>query len=134
MSVGSRTRDPETTGRFFDRQPGEEAQLDQLGLLRVLGRELVERLIQGQKIIRRRRHKCIGRVQVNTLPVAAPLAAVLAAGVIDEDRYFGNEDRWSMAFYTYSHEKYEPCVFGTGRDHGTPEEAFETAAVYLLEA
>jgi len=46
-------------------------------------------------------------------------------------RYFGNEERWSMAFYTYSHEKYEPCVFDTGSFHGTPEEAFETAAVYL---
>lgn len=46
-------------------------------------------------------------------------------------RYFGGDERWSMAFYTYSHERYEPCFFDTGRDHGTPEEAFETAAVYL---
>jgi len=46
-------------------------------------------------------------------------------------RYFGDEEAWSMAFYTYSHEKYEPCVFDTGSDHGTPEEAFETSAVYL---
>ena len=45
-------------------------------------------------------------------------------------RYFA-EDRWSMAFYTYSHEEYEPCVFATGKDFGTPEEGFETAAVYL---
>src|SRR5918995_4211803 len=29
-------------------------------------------------------------------------------------RYFGDEDRWSMAFYTYSHETYEPCFFDTG--------------------
>src|ERR1700692_353359 len=48
-------------------------------------------------------------------------------------RYFGNEERWSMAFYTYSHEKYEPCAFDTGSDHGTPEQAFETAAVYLRD-
>lgn len=46
-------------------------------------------------------------------------------------RYFRNEDAWSMAFYTYSHERYEPCVFGNGTLHGTPEEAFEVAAVYL---
>ena len=46
-------------------------------------------------------------------------------------RYFGDEERWNMAFYTYSHETYEPCFFDTGSDHGTPEEAFETAAVYL---
>ena len=46
-------------------------------------------------------------------------------------RYSGKEDRWSMAFYTYSNKKYEPCVFDTGDDHDTPEEAFETAAMYL---
>ena len=48
-------------------------------------------------------------------------------------RYFGDENRWSMAFYTYSHEKYEPCFFNTGSWHGTPEEAFDTSAVYLIE-
>jgi hypothetical protein len=46
-------------------------------------------------------------------------------------RYFGNEDKWSMAFYTYSNEKYEPCFFRNGTFEGTPEEAFETSALYL---
>ena len=46
-------------------------------------------------------------------------------------RYFGNEDRWSFAFYTYAHEKYEPSFLMTGEDHGTPEEAFETSAMFL---
>jgi hypothetical protein len=46
-------------------------------------------------------------------------------------RYFGNEEAWSLAFYTYSHEKYQPCVFHNGDFHGTPEEAFEIGAVYL---
>ena len=44
--------------------------------------------------------------------------------------YFGDEQRWSMAFYTYSNEKYEPCFFNNSTFHGTPEEAFDTAAVY----
>ncbi len=48
-------------------------------------------------------------------------------------RYFGDEDRWSMAFYTYSHEKYEPCIFDNGTWHGTPEEGLDTAAVYLTD-
>jgi len=43
-------------------------------------------------------------------------------------RYFGNEDRWSFAWYTYAHEKYEPSFLITGEDQGTPEEAFATAA------
>ena len=48
-------------------------------------------------------------------------------------RYFGDEDRWAMGFYTYSHEKYEPCFFNNGTWHGTPEEAFDTSAMYLME-
>ena len=46
-------------------------------------------------------------------------------------RYFGNADRWSFAWYTYAHEKYEPSILITGDDHGTPEEAFETSARFL---
>jgi hypothetical protein len=48
-------------------------------------------------------------------------------------RYFGDENAWSLAFYTYSHERYEPSVFGNGTFHGTPEEAFDVGAVYLLD-
>lgn len=45
-------------------------------------------------------------------------------------RYF-DENRWSMAFYTYSNEKYSPCYFRNGTFFGTPEEAFEMSAGYL---
>lgn len=45
-------------------------------------------------------------------------------------RYFGDDD-WSVAFYTYSHEKYEPSVFDTGEFLGTPEQGFDVGAVYL---
>jgi len=48
-------------------------------------------------------------------------------------RFFGAEDKWSMAFYTYSHMKYEPSFFDNGSWHGTPEEAFDTSAVYLMD-
>ena len=46
-------------------------------------------------------------------------------------RYFGDEEKWSLAFYTYSHMTYEPSVFDNGTFHGSPEEGFETSAVYL---
>jgi hypothetical protein len=46
-------------------------------------------------------------------------------------RYFGDRELWSMAFYTYSHDTYAPSVFCTGSFQGTPEEAFDTSAVYL---
>jgi hypothetical protein len=42
------------------------------------------------------------------------------------------QDRWSVAFYTYSHERYEPTFFGSGEDIGTPEEGFDVGAVYLV--
>ena len=40
-------------------------------------------------------------------------------------------DRWSLAFYTYSNERYEPCIFLNGEWFGTPEEAFDVGAAYL---
>ena len=39
-------------------------------------------------------------------------------------RYFGGRKIWSMAFYTYSNERYELCTFPNGTFYGTPEEAF----------
>lgn len=48
-------------------------------------------------------------------------------------RYFGDDEGWSLAFYTYSNEKYEPCVFMNGSFYGTPEEGFDIGATYLKE-
>lgn len=45
-------------------------------------------------------------------------------------RYF-SADQWSLAFYTYSNERYEPCVFRNGTFFGTPEEGLDVGAVYL---
>ena len=45
-------------------------------------------------------------------------------------RYF-DEDRWSLAFYTYSHERYEPCLYPNGEAFGTVEQVFDVGAVYL---
>jgi hypothetical protein len=47
-------------------------------------------------------------------------------------RYFGDEERWGFAFYTYSHERYELSMFPSGEFLGPPEEAFDVSAqVYL---
>ena len=48
-------------------------------------------------------------------------------------RYFGDEDTWTLAFFTYSNERYSPCVFPSGSDNGTPEEALDVGAIYLPE-
>ena len=36
-----------------------------------------------------------------------------------------------MAFFTYSNKRYEPTSFANGSFDGTPEEAFEQAAIFL---
>jgi hypothetical protein len=47
-------------------------------------------------------------------------------------RYFGDEEGWGFAFYTYSNERYELSMFPTGEFFGTPEDAFQVSAgVYL---
>ena len=48
-------------------------------------------------------------------------------------RYAGSEDRWELAMYTYSGQRYERCVFGDGSFIGTPEEAFMLIAGLYLQ-
>lgn len=45
-------------------------------------------------------------------------------------RYFGPNE-WSMAFYTYSNEKYEPCIFPGGTWFGSIERAIDVFAMYF---
>ena len=45
-------------------------------------------------------------------------------------RYFGL-NKWSLAFYTYSNERYAPCLFPKGEWFGTLEEAIQICEVYL---
>ncbi len=44
--------------------------------------------------------------------------------------YF-SKDNWSLAFYTYSNERYEPCTFRNATFKGTPEEGLDVGAAYL---
>jgi hypothetical protein len=47
-------------------------------------------------------------------------------------RYFGDEELWGFAFYTYSGDRYELSVFPNGDFFGPPEAAFQVSAeVYL---
>ena len=46
-------------------------------------------------------------------------------------RYFGDEEGWGFAFFTYSNEKYSLSVFPNGEFLGPPEDAFEASALYL---
>ena len=49
-------------------------------------------------------------------------------------RYFGNEEGWGFAFYTYSNSRYELSIFPSGEFFGTSEEAFDVSASMYLSA
>ena len=48
-------------------------------------------------------------------------------------RYFGGEERWGFAFYTYSNERYELSVYPSGEFLGPPEDAFQVSAQLCLQ-
>jgi len=47
-------------------------------------------------------------------------------------RYFGDQEKWGWAFYSYANERYELSMFPSGEFLGSPEEAFQTAAGLYL--
>jgi len=46
-------------------------------------------------------------------------------------RYYGDLEKWGLAFYTYSHERYELTTFPSGEFSGTVEAGFDVGSVYL---
>jgi len=47
-------------------------------------------------------------------------------------RYFGREEGWGFAFYTYSGNRYELSIFPSGEFFGPPEEALQVSAGLYL--
>lgn len=47
-------------------------------------------------------------------------------------RYFGDDEKWGVSFYSYSNRKYELSVFPSGDFFGTLEIALKTAAEFHL--
>ncbi len=47
-------------------------------------------------------------------------------------RYFAGRGLWSMALYSYSSERFEPCILPTGEYCGSPEECFALGASFYL--
>jgi hypothetical protein len=46
-------------------------------------------------------------------------------------RHF-NQHSWSLALFTYSHERYEPCFFSGGKWEGTFEAALEVCGPFIV--
>ena len=46
-------------------------------------------------------------------------------------RHF-NDGKWSIAFYTYSNDCYQPCFMSNGSEEGTLEEGLAVCEMYLI--
>jgi hypothetical protein len=47
-------------------------------------------------------------------------------------RNFGSNGTWSLALFTYSNERYEPCAFYGGKCEGTLEAALELCETFII--
>ena len=79
----------EHLGSLGNGEPGEIAQLDDLGLPGVACRQPCERLIQGEQVFRLLRDDEAHLVERNRRCTAAALLALLRAGVVDEHTAHG---------------------------------------------
>ena len=110
------------------------AQLDPLGIPRATPAELNLEFYGLTEADMDRRFACQAICGGGTLPLREILERLRNTPThLCRLRYFGDENAWSLAFYTYSHNRYEPSVFDNGTFHGTPEEAFDVGAVYLQD-
>ena len=75
-------------GDFRHGQAGEEAELDHLGLDRIMRGETGQSLIKGRQVLRRPHHR-LGTIQVDAPPLAAMFVPLLAAGVLHQDAAHG---------------------------------------------
>lgn len=46
-------------------------------------------------------------------------------------RYF-HDEKWSVAFYTYSNDRYQPCFMNNGTEAGKLEEGVAVCEMYLV--
>ena len=52
VAIGRAADDAHCLGRLVEREPGEEAELDQLGTVRIFLRELVQGVVEEEKLVR----------------------------------------------------------------------------------
>src|SRR5262249_13036239 len=89
VSFGGDRRDTQAGSGLLDRQAGEAAELDQLGLERRLPGEFVRRLVEVEQVVELVVERKGDRVEREPLLIAALLGAPLATGVINQDAAHG---------------------------------------------
>src|SRR5262249_2318666 len=89
LPIGAACGDSQDCGRLLTRQSGEIAQFHELRLKRIVFRQAMQRRVQCQEVeVWRGCDQAVG-VRASTLPAAAVLATLLAAGVVNQDAAHG---------------------------------------------
>src|SRR5260370_27940501 len=89
MALGRCARDAEHLGGLFQAAPREEAELDDLGLLRVQGLQSCQGLVEGEEV-HRINFAGLGQFgQVDALHPTATLLRAMATGVVYQDAAHG---------------------------------------------
>jgi hypothetical protein len=89
VAVGGGDGQAEDLGRLGQGQPGEDAELRELGLGGVLGGELLEGLVEGQQVVVGLRRGGLGGVEVDAAALAAALEPMPAPGALELSERFG---------------------------------------------
>ena len=89
VAVDRAHRLAEDAGRLLHAQPGEVAEHDDLRQVRLLGLELLDRLVQRQQVVGRRLDEGHPFGQLDAPALAAVLVTGLAARLLDEDLAHG---------------------------------------------
>ena len=82
-------RQPKNLGGFFDGHSNKEAQFDNLGLDRIARGQLIERIIDGQKMIFVGRHGNVHVFKIHSLQTTAVTARKSAPGVVNKKMAHG---------------------------------------------
>src|SRR5262249_31887000 len=96
VALGGAQRNVEGLRRLLEREAGEEVELDDLGHARLLSVEVFQGFVESDQLLVRRRADQLALEQINALPVAAALEALLRARLLDQDaahRFRGGEKK-----------------------------------------
>lgn len=89
MTAGGSFRQPKGRSRLGERQPHEVPQFDEIGLERVLGRQLIQGPVQGDQVFARLRLRGQIRFEVVADESATVPIGHFSPGVIDQDAPHG---------------------------------------------
>src|SRR5262249_39778804 len=89
LALEGADRPADGIGPLFQAQPGVVAERDQLGQVRLVRLEALDRLVQREQVVGGRLDQGQALVEFDALAAAAALLAGLAAGLFDEDLAHG---------------------------------------------